>query len=135
MVLVDARGLPLAIDTAPANRHESQLVQHLFDFMMIDNLLERVIGDKAYDSDPLAGELAAEGIEWIAPHRRSRRSDRTSQDGRPLRRYKRRWTVERTVAWIQYFRRLCIRWKKSTPLFQSFLRFTCTMLLLKEVVG
>ncbi len=101
MVLMDARGLPLAIGTAPANRHESQLVQHLFDFMMIDNLLERVIGDKAYDSDPLADELAAEGIEWIAPHRRSRRSDRTSQDGRPLRRYKRRWTVERTVAWIQ----------------------------------
>src|SRR5262249_11211757 len=31
MVLVDARGLPVAVDTAPANRSENRLVQQMFD--------------------------------------------------------------------------------------------------------
>lgn len=34
---------------------------------------------------------------------------RRDTDGRKLRRYKRRWTVERTFAWLQDFRRLVIR--------------------------
>jgi len=53
--------------------------------------------DRAYDSDPLRMRLRRRGIELIAPHRRNRRRART-QDGRPLRRYHRRWKVERTFA-------------------------------------
>ncbi|MCA9245079.1 MAG: IS5 family transposase, partial [Phycisphaerales bacterium] len=34
MVLVDARGLPVSVETMAANTHESQLVQQLFDFML-----------------------------------------------------------------------------------------------------
>ena len=49
--------------------------------------------------------------------------------------YVRGWTVERTLSWIQHYRRLCIRWEKSTTLFQGFLHLGCTMLLLKEVLG
>ncbi|MGF1634053.1 MAG: transposase, partial [Phycisphaerae bacterium] len=56
-------------------------------------------------------------------------------DGRPLRRYKRRWKVERTIAWLQHYRRLCIRWEKSTAMFQGMLHLGCTMLLLKAVLG
>lgn len=135
MVLVDARGLPVSVETMAANTHETQLVQQLFDFMLTRELPERVIGDKAYDSDPLAAELARDGVELIAPHRRSRRPENVTQDGRPLRRYKRRWTVERTIAWIQNFRRLCIRWERSTMLYQGFLHLGCTCLLLKTVLG
>ncbi len=135
MVLVDARGLPVAVDTAAANRHESRLVQQLFDFMLTDERPERVIGDKAYDSDRLAAELAGQGVELIAPHRANRKPENKTQDGRPLRRYKRRWQVERTIAWLQHFRRLCIRWEKSRVMFQGFLHLGCTMLLLKEVLG
>lgn len=135
MVLVDARGLPVAIDTMWAGPHESTLVQRLFDFMLTQELPERVIGDKAYDSDQLDEALAKEGIELIAPHRSNRKVENYTQDGRPLRRYKRRWTVERAIAWIQHFRRLCIRWEKSTTLFQGFPHLGCTMLLLKEVLG
>lgn len=135
MVLVDARGLPVAIDTAPANRHESHLVQQMFDFMLSDDAPERIIGDKAYDDDRLDDELADDGIEMIAPHRANRRPENKTQDGRPLRRAKRRWTVERTIAWLQHFRRLCIRWERSTALFQGFLHFSCTLLLLREVLG
>ncbi|HKQ49865.1 MAG TPA: IS5 family transposase [Phycisphaerae bacterium] len=135
MVLVDARGLPMAVDTTSASPHESQLVQRLFEFMLSDALPERLVGDKAYDSDRLGEELAEQGIELIAPHRSNRKAENKTQDGRPLRRYKRRWTVERTIGWFQNFRRLCIRWEKSTPLFCGFLHLGCTLLLLKEVLG
>lgn len=135
MVLVDARGLPVAVDTAPANRHESRLVQRMFDFMLPLEGPQRIIGDKAYDSDPLDNALAKQGIEMISPHRSNRRPENKTQDGRPLRRYVRRWTVERTIAWLQHFRRLCIRWERSAVLFQGFLHFTCTLLLLREVLG
>lgn len=135
MVLVDARGLPVAVDTAPANRHESRLVQRMFDFMLPLEGPQRIIADKAYDSDPLDAALAKEGIELISPHRSNRRPENKTQDGRPLRRYARRWTVERTIAWLQHFRRLCIRWERSAVLFQGFLHFTCALLLLREVLG
>ena len=135
MVLVDARGLPVAVDTTSANPHESRLVQRLFDFMLTDAMPPRVIGDKAYDSDRLDEELAHRGIEMIAPHRRNRKLENITQDGRALRRYGRRWKVERTISWIQNFRRLCIRWEKSTTMFKGFLHLGGTMLLLKQVLG
>jgi transposase len=133
MVLVDARGLPVAVDTAPANHHETKLVQQLFDFVLPREQPLRVIGDKAYDSDALDEQLDDQGIEMIASHRANRRT--RTQDGRSLRRTARRWTVERTIAWLQNYRRLCIRWEKSALLFQGFLHFSCTLLLLKQVLG
>ena len=135
MVLVDAQGLPAAVNTASANQAESHLAQRLFDFMIPATLPERVVGDKAYDSDALDQILSEPGIDLIAPHRSNRRPENKTQDGRPLRRYKRRWTVERTIAWLQNYRRLCIRWERSAALFQAFLHFSCTLLLLRQVLG
>lgn len=129
------RGLPMAVDTLSAIPHESQLVQRMFDFMLSERMPARLIGDKAYDSDALDAALAEEGIELIALHRGNRKPENVTQDGRRLRRYQRRWTVERTIAWFQNFRRLCIRWEKSTKLFSGFLHLGCTILLLKKVLG
>ncbi len=135
MVLVDARGLPVAVDTMSANPHECTLVQGLFDFMLTEEKPERIIGDKAYDSDKLDEAMAQEGIEMIAPHKRNRKIENITQDGRPLRRYVRRWTVERTIGWFQNYRHLCIRWEKSARLFQGYLHLSCALLLLNQVLG
>ena len=109
MILVDAKGLPVAACSTPANPAESHLIQQLFWFDLLRHTRPpRVIGDKAYDSDRLDEILAGRGIEMIAPNRLNRSQ---TQDGRSLRRYKRRWTVERTIAWLQNYRRLCIRWE------------------------
>jgi len=75
LLWVDARGLPVAIDTAPADGHESRLVRGCFDFMLPAEVPERVIGDKAYDSDALDEALAEERIERIALHRSNRRRE------------------------------------------------------------
>jgi transposase len=49
------------------------LVQLCFDFYMIEAKPKNLIGDRAYDSDPLDDELRRDGIEMIAPHRCNRR--------------------------------------------------------------
>ena len=94
MVIADASGLPLALHTDSAGPHEVTLVQATLDEIVTVGQPRRIIGDRAYDSDPLDNALAAQGIEMIAPHRRNRKRKAT-QDGRPLRRYRRRWKIER----------------------------------------
>ena len=101
---------PLSVSTHAANHHEVRLVQLCFDFYMIEAKPENLIGDRAYDSDPLDEELRNDGIEMIAPHR-SNRSKPPTQDRRRLSRYKRRWLVERFFAWIQWQRRILVRWE------------------------
>ena len=81
MAIVDRHGLPLSVSTHAANHHEVRLVQLCFDFYMIEAKPENLIGDRAYDSDPLDNDLRKDGIEMIAPHRSNRRKCAT-QDGR-----------------------------------------------------
>ncbi|MBL8879118.1 MAG: transposase [Phycisphaerales bacterium] len=107
------------------------MVQPLLDFMLPQQMPERLIGDKAYDSAPLAAELAERGVELIAPPWAN--NPNSGQDGRPLRRYKRRWKVERCLAWLQNFRRLCIRWEKRSTLYRGFLHLATILLLVKYV--
>ena len=95
----------------------------------LDELPARLVGDKAYDSDKLDQKLAEEyDIELIAPNRR-RRS--TTQDGRPLRRYRRRWKVERLFAWMHNFRRLVTRWEYHIENFLGFVHLGCLKLMLR----
>ena len=110
IVLTDDHSLPLAVSIESASPHESQLVQGVLGHSFLRTLPARIIGDKAYDSDRLDRDLAERyGIEMIAPHRGQRREP--TQDGRQLRRYRRRWRVERLFAWLHHFRRLVIRWE------------------------
>jgi len=135
MIMVDAQGLPIAVNSGSASPHESTLVEPLFDFMVTVDFPDRLIGDKAYDSDKLDEAMSAFGVDMISPHRVNRKPENKTQDGRKLRRYRRRWTVERTIGWLQNYRRLCIRWEKSTAMFQGFVNLTCSILLIKQVLG
>ena len=94
-------------------------------------LPERLIGDRAYDSDVLDAELAELGIEMIAPHHPRRR--RLTQDGRPLRRYRRRWHVERLFSWLLNFRRLVTRYEHHATNFLGFLKLGCIVILLRQI--
>jgi transposase len=92
----------------------------------LDELPERLIGDKAYDADALDQTLAEEyGIEMISPNRSNRK--RKTQDGRPLRRYRRRWKVERIFAWMQNYRRLVTRWEYHIENFLGFVQLACLL--------
>lgn len=83
MVIADASGLPLAVHRDSARPHEVTLVQATLNEIVTVGQPGRIIGDRAYDSDPLDNALAAQGIEMIAPHRRNRKRKAT-QDWSPL---------------------------------------------------
>lgn len=130
MAVADRSGLPLAVHTASASPHEVSLVGDTLAEGFTGGQPARLIGDKAYDSDPLDAELATQGIAMIAPHRRSRKKAAT-QDGRKLRRYRRRWKVERLFAWLQNFRRLVVRYEYHTENFLGFVHLGCIRILLR----
>jgi transposase len=71
------------------------------------------------------------GIEMIAPHRGLRREP--TQDGSALRRYRKRWRVERLFAWLHHFRRLVIRWEYHVENFLGMVRLGCIALLLRQL--
>jgi transposase len=131
MVIADAAGLPLAVHTDAANPHEVTLVDATIDATVTVGRPERLVGDRAYDCDPLDERLAEDGIELIAPHRRNR-SRQPTQDGRVLRRYKRRWKIERLFAWLNKFRRIITRWEYDDQRFTGFVHLACSMILLRR---
>ncbi len=79
-----------------------------------------------------AGGLGSNII--IAPHRRTRQKPKT-QDGRKLRRYKRRWKVERLFAWLGNFRRLVVRYEHKVNNFLGFVHLGCIVILLGRFAG
>ena len=97
---------------------------------MLEAKPEHWIGDTAYHSDRPDQQLREQGIEMIAPHRSNRRKRKT-HDGRTLRRYARRWIVERTFAWMQWKRRLLVRWERYPANFLGFVQLASLTILLK----
>jgi len=120
MAIVDRRSLPLAVHVACASPHEVRLVDATLEDRFIAPYPPRLIGDRPYDSNRLDAALwTSFGIELTAPHRDDR--VRPTQDGRALRRYKRRWDVERFFAWLHNSRRLVTRWERHVENFVAML--------------
>lgn len=132
MLLADGSGLPLAITIDSASPAEVGLIEPLLDAAVTGVAPQRLIYDRAADSDPLRESLADRGIELICPHRRGRVRPPT-QDGRPLRRYRRRWMIERTISWLHSFRRLVTRYEFYSCLFHSFAKLACMMIVLRRL--
>ena len=130
MAVADGHGLPLAVDVASASPHETKLVHSTLQARFLREKPQRLIGDKAYDSDALRADLAGDGIELITRQRSNRRVK--TQDGRSLRRYCRRWKIERLFAWLQNFRRLITRHEQQVLNFLGFVQLGCIVILLRR---
>jgi transposase len=142
MVVVDGQGLPLGKHLCSASPHEARLAETTLATICVSRRTHagrprqkplRLIADRAYDSDPLRKRLEARGIELIAPHRCNRNKPVT-QDGRALRRYRRRWKVERTFAWLGNFRHLVVRYDRSLTIYSAFFHIACIMIVLRRVL-
>lgn len=130
MAVADRSGFPLAVHIDSASPHEIKLVGETLAEVFTNELPARLIGDKAYDSDLLDAELAEQQVEMIAPHKRNR-NRATTQDGRKLRRYKRRWKAERLFAWLHKFRRVVVRYDYHAENFLGFVHLACIKILLR----
>ena len=131
MAVADGAGLPLAAGIASAQRHEVNLVEETLDQSFLNELAPKLIGDMAYDSNALDLRLLQErNVELIAPHNPTRKNK--TQDGRALRRYRRRWKIERLFAWLLNFRKFVTRYERYAEKFLGFLHLGCLVILLRQ---
>ena len=142
MVLADGQGTPLGVSVAAASPSETTLLQATLETVAVKRRgpgrprkrPERLIADKGYDSNAVRAALVAQGIEPIIPAR-SNNTVATHQDGRKLRRYRRRWHVERTHAWLQNFRRVLVRYERLATLYLGLVHLACALIVLRKVLG
>ena len=140
MVVVDGQGIPLGKLLDSATPAEVTLIEPLLETISVPrkgpgrpkSKPKRLIYDKAADSDELRIRLAKRGIDLICPHRRNRVRP-SLQDGRKLRRYRRRWIIERTNAWLGAFRRLVVRYEHSLMMYNAFFNVACMMIVLRQL--
>ena len=131
MAAADRHGLPVSVCVESATPLEVKLATSTLVQMIVSEAPQNLIGDNAYDSDKLDTELRRYGIELIAPHRSNRKN--TSQDLRRMRRYRRRWKIERLFAWLQNFRRLVVRYERYAENFLGMLYLGCCIILLRHL--
>jgi transposase len=131
MALVDGGGLPPGVRLESASPEEVTLAEATLAEVKAPRPRgrprqkpERVIAGRAYGSDPLRERLKKRGIDLIVPYRDNDKK-RKHEDGRKLRRHQRRWTVERTNAWLGQFRRLLARHEHLLPTYRAFFYLAC----------
>jgi transposase len=143
MVLADGKGTPLGICVEKATPSEVKLLEATLDSVKMKRRRgarrrpykpERLIADRGYDSNQARALLVAREIEPIIPAR-SNNAIATHQDGRKLRRYRRRWVIERTNSWLQNFRRLVVRYERKLKNFEAMVHMACVLVTLKKVSG
>ena len=138
MVVVDGAGVPLGSQLTSASPAEVKLAEATLDAISVprggrgrpQKRPLRVIADRGYDSDPLRGRLRNRGLLLIVPHRKNRRAP-SLNDGRNLRRYRKRWKVERTFAWLGNFRRLVVRYDRHLNMYRAFFHIACALITLR----
>jgi transposase len=117
----------LAIQLTGANRHDSQQALPLVDAIPpLQGLSGRprrrpecVLGDRAYDAEPIRRGLRHRCIRPLL-------AMRGTEHGSGLGRW--RWVVERTFAWLNQFRRLRVRYEKRADIHEAFLAIACALI-------
>ncbi len=140
MVVVDGQGVPLGSQLVSASPGEVTLAESTLAQISVprggpgrpQTRPLRVIADRAYDSDPLRWRLLRRGILLISPHRKGRRKP-SLNDGRTLRRYRKRWRIERTFAWLGNFRRLLVRYDYHIKMYAAFFHLACLIVTLRHL--
>jgi transposase len=133
--VASGEGVPLGIQFASASPAEVKLLEATLDDIHVPDapwiVPDYVVADRGYDADWLRDALENRGMELVCPHRRGRKRP-SRQDGRTLRRYKRRWVVERTFAWLGNFRRLLVRHERLINMFRAFVHVACILIALRQ---
>ncbi|MCA1961611.1 MAG: transposase [Desulfomonile sp.] len=139
MVVVAGKGIPPGSHTDPAAPAEIKLLERVPADIKVAKKgsgrprtrPKRMIGDKAYDSDPHRKMLRKRGISLLSPHRKNHRNV-NRQDDRFWDRSRRRYIVERTFAWLGGFRRLVVRYEHHISMFVAFLGLAFAMVTLRK---
>ena len=142
MVVVDGAGTPLGAYLDSASPAEVRLLEATLETVAVTRphrpgrprkRPDRLIADRGDDSNAIRAWLVRRGIEPIIPARITN-TQATHQDGRKLRRYRRRWIVERTSGWLGNFRRLTVRYDRLLETYGGFFHLACALVTLRKVL-
>lgn len=131
-LLVEGRGVPIAVVIDGANRHDMKMLKPTIASISAPMPEEGQINlclDKGYDY-PEIRELVAQ-YGWSA-HIKARGEENTARKQVPGFRA-RRWVVERTHSWMNRFRRLLIRWEKKSANYLAMLHIACAHICLAQI--
>ncbi len=134
---VDRHGVPLALTIAGANVHDSKMLAETIDAIPSLRLPDRPRGrprtrpvklhaDKGYDYPRCRRAVRSRGMVRRIARRGIESSER-------LGRY--RWVVERTLAWLNRFLRLKVRYERRADIYQAFLSLGCALVCGKVLSG
>ncbi len=129
-VLVDGKGVPLAIRITGANRHDvTQILPLVNDVPAVRGAVGRprqrpgeLYADRAYDSEKVRKALRS---LRIAPFLAKRNTEHGSGLGT------KRWIVERTISWLHGFRRLRIRYERRDDIHLAFMTLAVCVICLR----
>jgi putative transposase len=127
-LLVDARGAPLSLIVAGANRHDVKLLAQTLDAIVVQRPKptarrpQHLCVDKGYAGQPAEQQMRARGY---IPH--------VPKKGAPQARHRtkgraRRWVVERTHSWMNNFRKLRVRYEKKVANFEALLHLATAII-------
>ena len=143
MVVSEAHGLPVAFLLEAANTHESQLARDVLANVKVPRVGKgrpktRILVlamDKAFDTVSLRRDLRKRGIKTSIPERR-RRGKRRQRGPRPklYEVSKRRYKVERLMAWLDNFRGLVVRYERKAAHYLSYCILAAILFCLKRLV-
>ena len=130
--MVDGRGTPLAIVQSGANAHEGPLLEAVVDAVpRIETPRggrrkrpEKLHADKAYDGRPNRQRLRRRRIKARIARKGVESSERLGRH---------RWKVERTLSWLNRFRRLKVRYERRAETHQAFLLLACSLIALRRI--
>lgn len=132
MAMAEANGLPIALPTEAASPAKGTLVGARFESVHVEEKPFHVVADEAYNSDSFRKSMAEEDMILLASHRCGRARS-ASHDGRSMRRYKKRWRIERMFAWLQNFRRFVVRFEYHAENFHAIVQLGAAIVLLRHL--
>jgi len=130
VVVGSSKSVPLAQTIDSASPSATKLIEPTLD--KLKGKPRRVVMDKEFDSDKFRDKIAARGIDPIIPYRHWA-VERRYDDGRKMRRYKKRWVIERLFAWLGNFRHLVVRYERKSMMFQAFVHVAFMLIALRQL--
>ena len=133
--MVDGGGVPLAVRHTAANVHDSKMLEETVDAIRpVSGPRGRpgrprkrpgkLHADKGYDFSRCREALRKRGIKNRIARRGVESSERLGCH---------RWVVERTLSWLNRFRRLKVRYERRADVHQAFLELGCALICWNHV--
>ena len=132
-LLVDGNGTPLAAVLTGAQVHDSKIFEELVDGVepvkgpreRPRKRPEKLHADKGCDYQRCRRFLDRRGIKARIARRAVESSQRLGRH---------RWVVERTLAWLSSYRRLCVRYERRADIHETFLELGCVLVCFNRLL-